>query len=153
MGRYEQFLGLLQGAGMAEMKEIVDAVSVDTNRAVSRWIRIRIGLLLPSLACAAPALPLSRTLRLGLGLLGVMGVEGAEQRWGSRVRVSVYHRPPRRLPWRRRSRASPVSPTLSLSRLSQPVRGVRVSGFRGVERVREMRGRERGSGTRGEKVN
>jgi len=41
-----------------------------------------------SLACAAPALSLSRTLRLGLGLLGVMDVEGAEQRWGSRVRVS-----------------------------------------------------------------
>ena len=27
-------------------------------------------------------------------------------------------------------------------------RGVRVSGFRGVERVREMRGRERGPGMR-----
>ena len=48
---------------------------------------------------------------------------------------------------------SGLAHSLSLSRLSQPVRGVRVSGFRGVERVREMRGRERGSGTRGEKVN
>jgi len=49
-----------------------------------------------------------------------MGAEGADsdggrglgfQIWG----FSVYHRPPRRLPWRRRSRASPVSPALSLS--------------------------------------
>ena len=44
--------------------------------------------LLSSLACVALAFSLSRTLRLGLGLLGVMGAEGAEQWWGSRVRVS-----------------------------------------------------------------
>lgn len=38
-----QLLGLLKGASVAEMKEIVDPISIDTRGTVGRWTRIRRG--------------------------------------------------------------------------------------------------------------
>ena len=62
--------------------------------------------------------------------------------WG----FSVYHRPPRRRLWRRRSRASPVSPALSLS-LSAKL-GFRGFGVQGVERDE---GQSKGVGYEGQR--